>query len=996
MKLLLPILLLFSISVYSQITITSDDMSKMFTLGYTTKVHEHDGSASINIGAAGGGNNWDFTGLSENLNYDLLSVDKSAAPNPGDFPNADIVVYNNGNYEGQEAEIWSYYSLNNSYGNLGAAARLSSQPGDLVSIKNNPPRIEAEFPMTYNSSWTSSYNQSVSINGMTGFQTPIVLDVTVDAYGTMQLPGDKSYDALRIRQTMTVSTILGDSTSVTYFFISKAGAQVSLNVPTGVIPPDSGVISVEDYSWNDSLDNKNSTFIADGFLGIENPSSNDIVIAGELDTINYNNQLGNIDLYYSTDRGRNFTLIDSNYSSAENRYVWDVPESLLTTKAELKIVDDNDTVSFLHKICYSGIFKIKPWQLSRIDTTNGNFKLFIPKRDGWGFVNNNSPDGPMWPEDWWSQFDYLSGKDPNTDHIYFGYPFLATASKAFPDWPLFTAVFGIKPPCYIRKNPPIIYNTAATLAWHFINHDWEGSCEGFAITSLLGFYHHQKLAEFIPDYKDYDSLSTVPFCYDAQYAINYFHIHQFGRSFQKDRKQLKKKSPRQLLSELKEMLSKSNVDGKLLEYWENGKIKSAGHIVVPYKLERFDDNSNFKILLYNPNKPKENNDFIYLDSTSNTWSDSTGFKWGTASSHCYLSFESADFLGKPKLFSTNNISETLKKNNTDNSSDFILYNTSKAEITISSSNGNKIGFKDSTTFNEIENADPIIPITSRFHPPIGYDLPADNYSIQMDNYKDSSSEVLFDMDSIFYHYRRNKVNNSESDIFKYSAGGIEIKNPDASEKNIALETVVNKDISEKVFQTDNLKLVKNDSIKIKKLSQDDLLLNNYGVNKTYDLTIKSASADGELIFIHPQIQLTSNSSHQIIPVWNDLNNSPIKILIDNGNDGTIDDSIFVDNQPTNVNEKYTANMPNKFQLHQNYPNPFNPTTTISFDLPEQSHVTLTVYNILGQKVATLINEVKQAGSYKETFDASSLSSGVYIYKLSAGKFTNSKKMILVK
>jgi hypothetical protein len=151
-----------------------------------------------------------------------------------------------------------------------------------------------------------------------------------------------------------------------------------------------------------------------------------------------------------------------------------------------------------------------------------------------------------------------------------------------------------------------------------------------------------------------------------------------------------------------------------------------------------------------------------------------------------------------------------------------------------------------------------------------------------------------------------------------------------------------------------------------------------------------------MIFNHPQIQITSNSSHQIIPAWNDLDNSPIKILIDNGNDGTIDDSMFVDNQPTNVNEKYTSTMPDKFRLHQNYPNPFNPTTTISFDLPEQSHVTLKVYNILGQEIATLINEVKQAGSYKETFDASSLSSGVYIYKLSAGTYTSSKKMILIK
>ncbi len=180
------------------------------------------------------------------------------------------------------------------------------------------------------------------------------------------------------------------------------------------------------------------------------------------------------------------------------------------------------------------------------------------------------------------------------------------------------------------------------------------------------------------------------------------------------------------------------------------------------------------------------------------------------------------------------------------------------------------------------------------------------------------------------------------------------------------------------------------------MSQDELLLNNYGGEKTYDLTVKSASADGEIIFSHPQIQITSNSSHQIVPDWNNLENSPIKILIDNGNDGTIDDSIFVDNQTTGTKEKYNSNKPDKFQLHQNYPNPFNPTTTISFELPKQSHVILQVYDILGQKAATLINETKPAGSYKEEFDASSLSSGVYIYEIKANDFIQSKKMLLIK
>jgi hypothetical protein len=85
-----------------------------------------------------------------------------------------------------------------------------------------------------------------------------------------------------------------------------------------------------------------------------------------------------------------------------------------------------------------------------------------------------------------------------------------------------------------------------------------------------------------------------------------------------------------------------------------------------------------------------------------------------------------------------------------------------------------------------------------------------------------------------------------------------------------------------------------------------------------------------------------------------------------------------------------------FHLGANYPNPFNPSTTLSYQIPESGHVTLTVYTVLGQVAATLVNEVKAAGRYEITFDASSLSSGVYLYRLSSGKQTLTRSMVLVK
>ena len=89
-------------------------------------------------------------------------------------------------------------------------------------------------------------------------------------------------------------------------------------------------------------------------------------------------------------------------------------------------------------------------------------------------------------------------------------------------------------------------------------------------------------------------------------------------------------------------------------------------------------------------------------------------------------------------------------------------------------------------------------------------------------------------------------------------------------------------------------------------------------------------------------------------------------------------------------------LPAEYTLEQNYPNPFNPGTKISWQSPVSSHQTLKVYDLLGNEVATLVDEFKEAGSYEINFDASGLTSGVYFYKLQAGSFIEIKKMVLLK
>jgi hypothetical protein len=119
-------------------------------------------------------------------------------------------------------------------------------------------------------------------------------------------------------------------------------------------------------------------------------------------------------------------------------------------------------------------------------------------------------------------------------------------------------------------------------------------------------------------------------------------------------------------------------------------------------------------------------------------------------------------------------------------------------------------------------------------------------------------------------------------------------------------------------------------------------------------------------------------------VWEDSSNSHINLFglkrFDILSDVQSENTLFV----------------NKFMLEQNYPNPFNPSTVISYQLPVTNNVTLKVFDVLGNEIATLVNEEKTAGEYEVEFNAMGLPSGIYFYQLKAGDFIQTKKMILLK
>jgi len=136
-----------------------------------------------------------------------------------------------------------------------------------------------------------------------------------------------------------------------------------------------------------------------------------------------------------------------------------------------------------------------------------------------------------------------------------------------------------------------------------------------------------------------------------------------------------------------------------------------------------------------------------------------------------------------------------------------------------------------------------------------------------------------------------------------------------------------------------------------------------------------------------------NPSHELMYVYNEwINDVPnVQSLSPDFQGG----SVALDSRTP------TANLPAEFALSQNVPNPFNPTTIVAYALPKDAQVNLDVYNVLGQHVKTLVNEMQRAGRQTVTWDGtdnsgSSVASGVYFYKLRAGDFTDTKKMVMLK
>ncbi len=725
-------------------------------------------------------------------------------------------------------------------------------------------------------------------------------------------------------------------------------------------------------------------------IAINAPKTAERWVVGKKDSIRWNGpatSFYNIDL--SLDDGANWTNLNFTTSPGDTMMTYRVPENTRTTDlARVRVSDLFDSTVF----AISDKFTIKGYDLTRVmpDSSLQNYDLM---KHSWQFGNASAN---MWPQSWWQQYDYILGDDPITLEPYpDDWPFVPMNALPwnFPAWPTFADAF-TEDQCYWSIHLPA-YKEYAEEYWRTSKRTWGGSCFGFAYTSILAFNYPTQFLAANPGIAQADSIHALFLNNTIRKTINREWVKQYAGEVLANDVIGKPKSPRTLLQEAKDLFLDETKDGRPLTFFRNN--ASSAHTVLPYRLARDASQSNiWRLYVYDNSNPNQLNRFIYIDSTANTWTDSVFNAWGTGSNRCYLELPSGDFLQTLTMGPL----ETLEANPM-----LQLYTGVENEVLITNAAGGTIGYQDSSDFNTMSEGIAIIPKTGSFSPPIGYYLPASEYAATLSEF--SNTEAVFSTISgnTIYRYSRSDADFSQQDHI-YAGNGLQISNDDAASKEITLTAIVTQDSSERKICASELAIVASDSLDFKLLPGDQIQLANFGAAKTYQLQMSTTSASKVDSFNHNLVSIAANSTHQVAANWDDLNQS-VTIYIDLDNDGSIDDSTMVVNQPVGIDDTpQVAEIPEQFELLQNYPNPFNPVTNIGFRIPpggrsDFGFIELAIYDVTGRLVKMLVSENRAPGVYTEQWDATNqagekVGSGVYFYRLKTGAFQQVRKMLLMK
>ena len=558
------------------------------------------------------------------------------------------------------------------------------------------------------------------------------------------------------------------NTPASHPFLYEDGTVKNLNT---LIDPNSGWII---YSVND-INNKgeivgigthhgqSAALLLEPFqLAVLEPQAGELFVAGQQDTIKwYSTGVDSVNILLSENYENNagsFTEIVHGYPADSGRYVWQVPDTMLSRKCAIEIQSTAD--SSIDTI--SSVFKIKGYVLTRV-TADSNYEEFLPDKDGWSFLNGNT--AILWPASWTIQFDYYSGNDPFTNSRYPNY-FSSIEGYWFPDWPSFVGAFGTSA-CY--WSPTLaIYKDRATGTWGPQCRPYNGSCYGLANSSLLAFDNSVAFNARFPNIGVLPAqpLFSYPMSVPIRMAIDQCFNYQYGKVAKDNDLANASTRPKTTLAQLKAMFLNENNDHRTLCFFDPA--GRGGHQVTPVRIAGDPATTSWvRIYLYNSNNPGTTNDYIVIDTVLNQWKESTGFGWGWGTRGMYLDIPSSSFLPQAVLSKNTPLSSP---NSIKQSNEPLDISTSiDCNVHIFSPGGDSIGSVHGTAFNSMTNGIPIIPKSGFPDPPTGYYLQFGQYTAVIDSSTDSLISFSVLENSNRYQYDRSDAIQNQHDLLSFAA-----------------------------------------------------------------------------------------------------------------------------------------------------------------------------------------------------------------------------------
>ncbi|MBD3403079.1 T9SS type A sorting domain-containing protein, partial [candidate division GN15 bacterium] len=738
----------------------------------------------------------------------------------------------------------------------------------------------------------------------------------------------------------------------------------------------------------------------DRLIEITHPSADDTLFLGSGGVVAFNElNVDNLALELSVDSGRTWVDIDRNIDATK----LDRVPMLYDRTGDHCFIRATD----LEYPCVSVLsdeFTILP--VGGRSTTwltrgrDGDIpEPFLPQYHGFQFGNTQSE---LWPDEYWqSLWDAYWAAGYNLFLIK-GYE----VDRSFsPNYFQICRALGVK--CQ-----PYVSGLTASRSLRLLNahqRPWGGFCDGFSKAATLFFTLGLSFGpDLYPQYtgQPIANITVDDFSREFIGAWWFWQMNDLDQDWEDDHEDMTPKETAEWFDGVwSGGFGALNDIGPLVirDLEPDGDFK-AGHSVMPYRLESSSAAPDTVLLyVYDNNAPLDTSRKVIIDTVANTWTyppltSGAGGPWG-GSRGCFpgaprgVLTQDADFLKKWQKAPAAPESGHLVR----------LYVSPNADTRLISAAGDTIGNvagDDFATDSSLGKSLYVLNPDQVQDRPYGFRItPGQTDHIVLSAFEDTLLSLSFVDDSLVYGVDRFDADATQTDVLSIDST-LTIRNPDPVAKTVSLVAIRSYADNEKAYGVEEMSLNADDTTDLQVDAGGNLRIENTGGDKSYRLRIRLLDNTGADEVTSEDVFLPGNAIQQVVPDFDNLQLSEVTLYNDLGRDGSVDDTTLVA-VVTDVGEDDAGELPTEVGLAQNYPNPFNPSTTIEFSLPARSHVALSIINIAGQRVRSLVSSELPAGRHEVTWDGrtdsgAEAASGVYFYRLETNSQVLSRKMMLLK